>query len=62
MPASNVVHQMKDVLQELKTSITPQITQFKENPNVRLTYEEYINQELSMFRRIITENIKSINK
>jgi len=57
MAASKVVQQLVNVLQELETSITPPVIQFKDKPIFRLTHEEYINQELSMFRKIVTDEI-----
>jgi len=56
MAASNVVHQLVNILQALDTSITPSVTQFHKIPIARLTHQEYINQELSMFKRIVTIN------
>jgi len=61
MDASNAVQQLVNILQALKTSISPQITQFKEYPISILTDEKYIIQELSMFRKIVYEEIKPMD-
>ena len=63
MAASNVVQQLVNILQELQgleTNITPPVTQFKDKPIFRLTHEEYINQELSIFRKIVTPGIRTL--
>jgi hypothetical protein len=61
MDASNAVQQLVNILQALKNSISPQITQFKEYPISILTDEKYIIQELSMFRKIVYEEIKPMD-
>ena len=59
--ANNLVKHLINVIQALDYSFTPPATQFHNKPISRLTYEEYISQELSIFRKIVTESIDKLN-
>jgi hypothetical protein len=56
--ASKLVNHLVDIVHALESN--PPVTQFHDKPITRLTYEEYINQELSTFRNIVTEHVQPL--
>jgi len=59
---TNLINHLTNILQAFNYSLTPPATQFHNKPISGLTYEEYISQELSIFRKIVTEPIIKMDK